>query len=52
MILREMSMQIKYLAEQGVPKSRIAQHLGVSRQTVINDNYFSRSTTIRIPVHS
>jgi transposase len=29
-------MQIKYLAEQGVPKSRIAQHLGVSRQTVYN----------------
>ena len=36
MILREMSMQIKYLREEGVPKARIANQLGVSRQTVYN----------------
>lgn len=36
MILREMSMQIKYLSEDGVPKARIARQLGVSRQTVYN----------------
>lgn len=36
MILREMSMQIKYLAKEGVPKSRIARQLGVSRSTVYN----------------
>ncbi len=34
MILREMSMQIKHLSEEGVPKSRIARQLGVSRSTV------------------
>lgn len=36
MILREMSMQIKHLSEDGVPKARIARQLGVSRQTVYN----------------
>jgi len=36
MILREMSMQIKYLRKEGVPKARIANQLGVSRQTVYN----------------
>ena len=36
MILREMSMQIKYLKEEGVPKARIAEQLGVCRQTVYN----------------
>lgn len=29
-------MQIKFLAQEGVPKSRIAARLGVSRQTVYN----------------
>ncbi|MDP6725423.1 MAG: IS21 family transposase [Arenicellales bacterium] len=29
-------MQIKYLSDEGVPKSRIADQLGVSRQTVYN----------------
>jgi transposase len=36
MILREMSMQIKYLVTEGVPKARIARQLGVSRSTVYN----------------
>jgi len=36
MILLEMVMQIKNLAGQGVQKSKIAQQLGVSRQTVYN----------------
>jgi transposase len=36
MMLREMSMQIKWLADQGVPKARIAAQLNVSRQTVYN----------------
>ena len=36
MILREMSMQIKYLAREGVQKKTIAERLGVSRQTVYN----------------
>ena len=36
MMLREMSMQISYLAREGVPKNRIARQLGVSRQTVYN----------------
>lgn len=36
MMLREMSMQILYLAREGVPKDRIARQLGVSRQTVYN----------------
>lgn len=36
MMLRETSMQIKFLLQQGMQKSRIAQQLGVSRQTVYN----------------
>ena len=36
MMLREMSMQIKWLAGQGVQKTRIAAHFNVSRQTVYN----------------
>jgi len=36
MMLKEVSMQIKFLAGEGVPKSRIAQRLGVTRQTVYN----------------
>jgi transposase len=36
MMLREMSMQIKWLAGQGVQKARIAAQLNVSRQTVYN----------------
>ena len=36
MMLREMSMQILYLAREGVPKDRIARQLGISRQTVYN----------------
>ena len=36
MILKEMSMKIKYLDEAGVPKIRIARQLGVCRQTVYN----------------
>jgi len=34
MMLKEVSMQIKFLAGEGVPKSRIAKRLGVTRQTV------------------
>ena len=33
MMMREESMQIKFLAREGVPKARIAERLGVSRQT-------------------
>ena len=36
MILKEQSMQIKYLKEQGVCPSKIAKQLGVCRQTVYN----------------
>ena len=36
MILKEASMQIKYLKEQGVCPSQIARQLGVCRQTVYN----------------
>ncbi len=36
MMLRETSMQIKFLVSQGMKKSRIAERLGVSRQTVYN----------------
>ena len=36
MILREMSMQIKLLAREGVQKTKIAERFGVSRQTVYN----------------
>ena len=36
MILRETAMKIKLLAQEGVPKTRIAERLGVSRQTVYN----------------
>jgi transposase len=36
MILREVSMQIKALDRQGVPRAQIARRLGVSRQTVYN----------------
>lgn len=36
MMLREMSMQIKWLESQGVPKARIAAQFNVSRQTVYN----------------
>ena len=36
MILQEMSMQIKFLAREGLKKSDIAQRLGLSRQTVYN----------------
>jgi transposase len=35
-MLKEQSMQIKYLKEQGVPPSKIAKQLGVCRQTVYN----------------
>jgi len=35
-MLKEMSMKIKFLNEQRVPKAQIAQQLGVSRQTVYN----------------
>ena len=36
MILRETAMKIRLLAQEGVPKTRIAERLGVSRQTVYN----------------
>ncbi len=36
MIMREVSMQIKFLAREGVPKAAIARRFGVSRQTVHN----------------
>ena len=36
MILQEMSMQIKFLAREGVKKADIARRLGISRQTVYN----------------
>lgn len=36
MMLRETSMQIKFLAREGMQKKRIAERLGVSRQTVYN----------------
>ena len=36
MILQEMSMQIKFLAREGLKKADIAQRLGISRQTVYN----------------
>jgi transposase len=36
MMLRETSMQIKFLSDEGMPKTRIAERLGVSRQTVYN----------------
>lgn len=36
MILRETAMKIKFLAEQGMKKARIARQLGLSRQTVYN----------------
>jgi len=36
MMLRETVMQIKFLVQQGVQKSRIAERLGISRQTVYN----------------
>ncbi|MGH2782364.1 MAG: IS21 family transposase [Thermoleophilaceae bacterium] len=35
-MLREMSMQIKFLTRQGVSKAEIARRYGVSRQTVYN----------------
>jgi transposase len=35
-MLKEMSMKIKFLNEQRVPKAQIAQQLGVCRQTVYN----------------
>ena len=36
MMLRETAMQIKYLARQGMQKSRIAERFSVCRQTVYN----------------
>jgi transposase len=36
MMLRETVMQIKFLVQQGVAKSRIAERLGISRQSVYN----------------
>jgi transposase len=36
MMMREVSMQIKFLAQEGVPKARIAERFGISRQTVYN----------------
>jgi len=36
MILQETRLMIKHLAREGVPKSRIAAQMGVSRQTVYN----------------
>lgn len=36
MILREMSMQIKFMSEDGRTKAEIARQLGISRQTVYN----------------
>jgi transposase len=36
MMLRETVMQIKFLVQQGVAKSRIAERFGISRQTVYN----------------
>ena len=36
MMLRETAMQIKYLARQGMQKTKIADWLGISRQTVYN----------------
>jgi len=36
MMLRETVMQIKFLARQGMAKSRIAERFGISRQTVYN----------------
>jgi len=35
-MLRETAMQIKYLARQGMQKTKIADWLGISRQTVYN----------------
>ena len=36
MILKEASMQIKYLKDQGVSTAQIARQLGICRQTVYN----------------
>ena len=36
MILQEMSMQIQFLAREGLKKADIARRLGISRQTVYN----------------
>jgi len=36
MMMREVSMQIKFLAEEGVAKAEIARRYGISRQTVYN----------------
>ncbi len=36
MMMREVSMQIKFLAGEGVPKAAIARRYGISRQTVYN----------------
>jgi len=36
MLLQEMSMQIQFLAREGLKKAAIAQRLGISRQTVYN----------------
>ena len=47
MILQEMSMQIKFLAREGVKKVDIARRLGVSRQTVYN--HLKRSTPFPQP---
>ena len=51
MILREMSMQIKYLAGEGVPKTQVARQLGVSRVRDFSRMLFVRFTTSsKLPV--
>ena len=47
MILQEMSMQIKFLAREGVKKAAIARRLGLSRQTVYN--HLKRTTSVPQP---
>ena len=47
MILQEMSMQIKFLAREGVKKVDMARRLGVSRQTV--DNHLKRQRSFPSP---
>lgn len=47
MMLRETAMQIKFLVQQGVAKSRIAERLGISRQSVYN--HLARTTPFPQP---